>query len=191
MFFSGGRPRKGKDQRVQITLDFSEAVSGLEAEIPIGNRKVKVKIPAGVHTGSEVRFAGKGDEGPVVSGKQLPSGDLYVHIHINERSLPDFDIVGSDISTVIELPYPDLVLGTTVEVSVVDPNSKGGVGLAKLKIPDGTQSGQQFRMSGKGMPKPSGRGRGDAYVRVLVKVPKRVSGKEKELLKQLSDIQAQ
>ena len=172
-FFGGGFRRRGQDVRYQITIEFIDTVRGLEKEIEVGGKTLTIKIPAGVRTGSEIRFAGKGEEGPRgPQGEQFPPGDLYLHVHVSEQTLPDFEIHGADILIRHTITFPQAALGDTVRVPVVDPTTDTGVRSVKLKIPAGTQSGKQLRIRGKGMPRVRGRGRGDAYVKVLVDTPR-------------------
>ena len=187
-FFGGGLRRKGKDLRYSLKIEFADAVRGMESEISVDGRKIKVKIPPGVITGSEIRFSGKGGEGPVVQGKAAPAGDLYLHIHIDERTLPDFELIGSDVLIRKTITFPQAALGDNVEVSVVDSSSSRGFSKIKVKIPAGTQSGTQLRLKSKGMPLLRTKGFGDAYVKILVKVPEKLGRKEKELVQELDSL---
>lgn len=134
----------------------------------------RVKIPAGIDNGGTIRLSGKGES----AGAGGQTGDLYVVVHV----LPDrhFEREGNNVYTDLSISYPQAVLGDTVEIETLD-------GKKKLVIPPGTQSHQQIRLKGLGVPDVRGGGRGDHYVRVIVDIPKRVSRKGKKLLEELRD----
>lgn len=173
-----GQPRaaQGRDyeQEVQITLE--EAFSGTTRVLQKDGRRLEVKIPAGVKTGSKVRMRGEGGEGFGSGAK----GDLYLRV----RVLPHrtFERKGDDLYREVSVDLYTAVLGGEVKV----PTLTGGV---MLKIPPGTPSGKRFRLKGQGMPslKDTGK-RGDLYARVQVHVPKNLTAKEKELFQQLSEM---
>jgi len=139
-------------------------------------RSIKVKIPAGVKDGAKVRFKGKGEAGPPGG---LP-GDLYVKVNVRPHKY--FKRKGGNILLDLPLTFPEAAMGTTVEVPTVN-------GRVKLKIPAGTSDGRKFRLRGKGAPKARGKGRGDMIVTARVVVPKKLSKKEKELIKQLKGLE--
>ncbi|MCX8197047.1 MAG: molecular chaperone DnaJ [Candidatus Micrarchaeota archaeon] len=128
---------------------------------------VEVEIPPGVDTGSQLRLAGLGENGP--GG----SGDLYVFVHVKEH--PQFKRDGDDIYVDAEISFAQAALGAEIEVPTL-------FGKAKLKIPAGTQTHSLFRMKGMGMPNPHTKRKGDQYVRVIVKTPTNLSDKQKKLL---------
>lgn len=136
---------------------------------------IKAKIPAGIKNGGKVRFPGKGEAGPPGS---VP-GDLYVNVHVK----PHKYFKRKDGSILLDLPltFPEAAMGTTVEVPTIN-------GKVKLKIPAGTSDGRKFRLRGKGAPKPKGKGNGDMIVTARIVVPKKLSSKEKELVKQLKEM---
>jgi len=130
-----------------------------------------LEIPAGIHDGQTLRLAGRGE-----AGKQgASSGDLYVLIAV--RGDPRFEREGDDIRTVVTLSVLDAILGTQVSVPTV-------LGDVSLKIPDGTQPSQVFRLKGKGMPVLGSSKHGDHYVYVKVEIPEKLSRKEKEILEE-------
>lgn len=174
--FSSRRPRKGKNLYYEMHIDFKDAIFGVEREINVESGKVKVKIPAGMRDGMEIKFTGKGMPGP----QGAPSGDLFLTLRL--RNVPDFVIMGDDVLVSKEVKMVDAALGIVLEVPVVDTSVVGGVGRAKLKIPGGTQYGARFQIRGKGMPKIHGRGQGNVIVQILVKIPERLSRKQRELL---------
>ena len=135
------------------------------------NTKIELKIPAGAEEGTNLRVVGEGEAGE----KGARAGDLYVVIHVKEHEL--FEREGDDINIKVSVPFTIAALGGEIDV----PTLKGN---AKLKIPSGTQSNTVFRMKDKGIHHLHGHGIGDENVEVTVKVPERVSKKQKELLKE-------
>ncbi len=132
-------------------------------------RKLTVKVPAGVDDGSRIRIAGSG-EGGVRSG---PAGDLYVYLHIAPHSL--FRRNGSDTSVEVPISFPQAALGAEISV----PSLEGEL---TLTLPAGTQSGTVFRMRGHGMPSVRGASRGDHFVSVIVAVPTKLAKRQREML---------
>lgn len=141
--------------------------------IPRMNR-LEVKIPPGVRNGSRVRFAGKGEP-----GQGGPNGDLYLITSVKPHRL--FECRGDDLHVEVKVPLTVAVLGGEVQV----PTLKGKLA---LKIPAETQNGRTFRLAGQGMPHLGNSSRGDILARVNIVLPTRLSQKEKELFKQLSDL---
>jgi molecular chaperone DnaJ len=137
------------------------------------DRKLTVKIPAGIATGQRLRLHGEGEHG--MGGG--PPGDLYVVIGVQEH--PFFRRDGNDLVFEMPVSYPTLALGGEITVPTLD-------GTDKLKIPEGTAAGSTFRIRSKGMPDVSGRGRGDLYVNIQVDVPKKLNKDQKALLQQLA-----
>ncbi len=181
--FGGARkPKKGKNLYYELRVDFAEAISGVEKEVRIESGTAHINIPKGVRDGTELRFAGKGMPGP----NNVPNGDLFITIRV--ATPREFQRVGDNLGTSIEISFVTAILGGEVEVPVVSLESKNGVGTAKLKIPGGTQSGTQFRLGGKGMPRLQGSGRGDVVVRVLVAIPKKISKGQRKLLEEYHKI---
>jgi len=133
------------------------------------SRRLTVKIPPGVDTGSTLRLKGEGEAGP--SGG--PPGDLYVIIEVEQD--PVFKRVGDDIYVDVSVTFVQAALGAEISVPTLDET-------VKMKIPPGTQSGKLFRLKGKGIPHFQYRGRGDQYVRVNVEVPTNLTARERELL---------
>ncbi|HZS48941.1 MAG TPA: molecular chaperone DnaJ [Blastocatellia bacterium] len=137
------------------------------------SENVKVRIPAGVDTGSRVRVAGKGEAG-VLGGAP---GDLYIITNVTAHAF--FTRKGDNIYCTIPITVPEAALGAKIEVPTID-------GKAQLRIPPGTQSGQKFRMREKGAPSLRGNVRGDQYVEVKITLPKIVSEDTKEILRQFA-----
>jgi molecular chaperone DnaJ len=137
-------------------------------------KKLSVRIPAGIATGQRLRLSGEGEAGPGGG----PSGDLYVVIHVQEH--PFFQRDGNDLYCEIPLNFTTLALGGEVQIPTLD-------GKAPFTIPAGTQTGSTFRIRGQGMPDVSGRGRGDLLMTVKVSTPKKLSREQKKLLEQLAE----
>ena len=134
-------------------------------------RKISVRVPAGVDTGTRLRVSGEGESG-VFGG---PSGDLYVHISVKEHD--KFTRSGYDVYLLEELEFTQLVFGDEVNVPTVD-------GETGLQIPAGTQSGHIFKLKGHGITRLDGRGKGSQIVKVNVKVPTNLNAEQKKLLKE-------
>jgi len=179
----GRQPRKGRNLRYSLIIGFMDAIKGLTQEVALNGKKLKVKIPSGIRDGAEIKFSGEGEKGP----KGLPPGDLYLMIRI--RPHLDFTRIDDDIYILQEISFTKAALGDTIEVETVDPSTSSGQGAVKLKVPAGTRPGTQFRLRGKGVPRLNGRGRGDQYVRVQVKIPKKLSREQKRLLKEFQNLE--
>ena len=141
------------------------------------SKKLSVTIPKGVDDGTRIRLAGKGEAG----SRGGASGDLYLFINVNSHEL----FKRSEENLFFEFPVSiaDAALGTTIEIPTIDG------GKAKIKIPDGTQSGKQFRLRGKGMPYIRGSGNGDLYVQINTEVPISLNKEQKELLEKFRKIE--
>ena len=135
-------------------------------------RKLTLKVPAGIATGQQLRLHGEGEHG---SGGG-PPGDLFVVIRVAEHEF--FHREDDDLWCDLPVTYPTLVLGGQIPVPTLN-------GDETLTIPKGTQPGSRFRLRGKGMPQVSGRGRGDLYVNVTIEVPTRLSKQQQRLVEQL------
>lgn len=137
-------------------------------------QKINLNIPAGVETGSRLRVPGKGQDG--TNGG--PTGDLYVIIHVRAHKL--FKRLDDDIFCEIPVPFVTATLGGVVDVPTIH-------GIAKLKIPAGTESGKVFRLRGKGISNIHGHGKGDHHARVVIEVPRKLSGSQKKSLQEWAD----
>ena len=136
-------------------------------------RKLTVRVPAGIATGQRLRLTGEGEAGAPGGA----AGDLYVVIHVQEH--PFFQRDGNDLYCEIPLNFPTVALGGEIRIPTLE-------GEESLKIPEGTESGQPFRLRGRGMPDVTGRGRGDLFVTIKVITPKKLTREQKKLLEQLS-----
>lgn len=138
-------------------------------------RKIKVKIPAGVDTGSRLRVAHEGEAGE----RGGPAGDLYVYIFVKSHKL--FTREGNDVICEVPINIIQATLGDEIEVPTLD-------GRVKLRIPEGTQPGTTFRLKDKGIPHLRGHGRGDQHVKVKVIIPQKLNERQRELLLEFSRI---
>ncbi len=137
-------------------------------------RKLQIKIPGGVDTGSQLRISGEGEAGSAGG----PSGDLYVVVRVEEH--PFFQREGSALLCEVPIGFAQAALGASIEV----PTADGG--RTKVTVPEGTQSGTTFRVRGQGVPHLGGRGRGDLHVTVRVVVPTRLSAEQRKMIDQLA-----
>lgn len=137
--------------------------------VEIDKTQVKVKIPAGINSGSKLRFQGLGEAGP--NGGE--SGDLYIVVFVKEHKL--FTRDGSDLIVHQPLSFTLAALGGETQISTLQ-------GDANLKIPAGTQPGTIFKMRGYGMPQMNARGAGDLLVQVSIEVPKKLTKDQREKL---------
>ncbi len=136
--------------------------------------QIKVKIPAGIASGQNLKLSGKGEAGRKGGG----SGDLYINILVKPSSR--FHREGDDLHTTKTISLTQASLGDKIDITTMD-------GEVKLKIPAGTPSGKRFIVRGKGMPKLHGRGQGSLYVEVDVKIPEKLSSEQKKLLEKLKE----
>src|ERR1700742_882522 len=136
--------------------------------------KILVKVPAGVENETRIRYSGEGDAGKWGG----PSGDLYVVLEVRAHKF--FERDGDDLHCVMPISFPQAALGTELEIETLH-------GPEMLKVPEGTQSGKEFRLRGKGVPHLNSRGQGDLIVEVRVQTPGKLSKQQKELLKQLDE----
>ena len=163
-FFGGQSPfgRSARLPRYVINLDFMEAVHGVQKEVEVEGKRQKIKIPPGVDDGSEIRFS-----------------NFIIVCQVAGSS--KFRRRGYDIVTEKEISFAQAALGTILEIETVD-------GPVKIRIPTGTQPGTQIRLRGKGVRHVTGRGQGDHYVIIRVKVPSKLSREQKRLLDELESL---
>lgn len=185
-FGRGGFPgqqataERGSDVEADIMVTLEEALHGSKRTVSLrrsSSSKLEsytVKIPRGVHEGQRIRLAGHGEAG--ARGGQ--SGDLFLRVRIARH--PDFSVEGSDLLYEVELDLWQGVLGADLEVPTLE-------GKARMKIPAGTQAGQRFRLRERGLPNASG-ARGDLYVVTELRVPKKLTDRERELWTQLAEL---
>jgi molecular chaperone DnaJ len=136
--------------------------------------EITVNIPAGVEDGTRIRYQGEGDGGRFGG----PAGDLYIMLRVKDHKF--FERDGNDLHCVIPISFPQAALGAEITVPTLD-------GETKLKIPEGTQSGQEFRVRGKGVPYLNEYGRGDLIAQIMVRTPTKLTKAQKELLRELGE----
>jgi len=182
-FFNGfggqGGAVKGQDLIYELSVSLEDIVQTNQKTIAYNlgghHKQIKVKIPAGIADGKKLRLAGKGQPGPEGS----PPGDLYIRVKVSAH--PVFSREGDDLYLSRDIKFSDAVMGANIVVPTVDGKR------LNLKIPAGSQSGSKLRLKGYGMPKMNGRGRGDAYVKLSIAVPKKLNKKQRELVEGLRD----
>jgi molecular chaperone DnaJ len=135
---------------------------------------LQVDVPAGIKSGQSLRMDGEGAPGE----NGGPNGDLLIEVRVEDH--PDFERDGDDLKHHHAISFPQAVFGATVEVPTV-------TGTVEMDVPDGTQSGETFRLRGKGMPRLRGRGHGDLYVSVQVVTPENLNREQKEALEAFAE----
>ncbi len=138
------------------------------------HKTLSVKIPAGVDTGDRIRLSGEGEPG----SQGAPSGDLYVEVQVKQHEV--FTRDGNHLYCDVPISFATATLGGELEVPTLN-------GAARLKIPEGTQTGQQFRLRGKGVKSVRSGTTGDLFCRVIIETPVKLSKKQKELLQQFDE----
>ena len=138
-------------------------------------RKITVKIPAGIATGQQLRLQGEGESGTAGG----PAGSLFVVIHVQEHEY--FRRDGVNLFCEVPVNFTTVALGGEIQVPTLD-------GQESVKVPEGTQTGTTMRLRGKGMPDVNGRGRGDLFATVQVQTPKKLNKEQRKLLEQLSEV---
>lgn len=159
-FFGGANPFGSRSRRpvYSLNISFMDAAKGAEKEVLINGKKQNIKIPAGVDSGSRIRFE---------------AYDVVVDVVPDKR----FHREGADIITEEHLPLTKAVLGTELSIETID-------GPVTIRIPEGTQPDALIRLSGRGVPYLRRRGRGDHYIRIKLTVPKSITRRQKELLEE-------
>jgi molecular chaperone DnaJ len=135
--------------------------------------KLLVKVPAGVEQDTRIRYSGEGEAGRYGG----PSGDLYVVLQVKKHKF--FERDGDDLHCVMPISFPQAALGTELEIETLE-------GFETIKVPEGVQSGREFRLRGKGVPHLNERGKGDLIVEVRVATPTKLTKEQRELIRQLS-----
>jgi DnaJ-class molecular chaperone len=162
-FFGGASPfrQTAAKPRYGLTIDFREAIRGAEKTVQIDGKKHKIKIPAGADDGTRIRFK-----------------DFDVTIDVKPH--PTFKRDAYDIFINHEIPLTTAALGGETKVQTLD-------GELKLKIREGTQPGAMIRLRGEGIPRLHGRGRGDQYIHLIIKIPEKLTSEQKKLLRKLQE----
>ena len=136
----------------------------------------EVSIPAGVDEGTRLRLGGEGEPSPGGG----PPGDCYCFISVKDH--PFFQREGAHLVCQVPISYTQAALGASIEVPTLE-------GREELAIPAGTQPGEIFRLRGRGMPSPGRRGKGDLVVQVNLEVPKSLTDRQEELLRELAEVE--
>lgn len=178
-----GFAQRGQDVAGDLAVSLDEVQNGAVRSVSLRStdpqtgedetQTFKVRIPAGVQDGQRIRVGGKGGAG---SGGAA-AGDLILTVRYSAH--PDFRAEGADLHSDVELAPWEAVLGTTVAVPTLDSS-------VTLKIPAGTNNGQQLRVRGRGLPKGASADKGDLYVTLVVKLPAELSPEERTLWEQLA-----
>lgn len=173
--------RRGQDLEQAADISLEEAYHGttrlIEVEgTGVGRRRLEVRVPAGVKTGSRVRVAGEGQSG-IAGGAR---GDLFLIVNVlpNDR----FERQGDDLYFDVSVPLYDAILGGKINIPLISGRQ------IELRIPAGTSNGQLIRLGGQGMPRLNQSGQGDGYGRVSVVLPVDLSAREIELFSTLREL---
>lgn len=169
-FFSVERTCPGCQGRGQIIADPCSNCGGNGRVSQ--ERTLSVNIPAGIEDGTRIRLAGEGEAGT----RGSPTGDLYIFISIKPHEF--FQREGADIFCRVPISMTTAALGGQFEVATVNGAK------TRVKIPEGTQAGKQFRLKGKGMPVLRSSQHGDMYIQVLIETPQNLSRRQRELLEE-------
>ncbi len=162
-FFGGGFSRGPRRPVYSVRITFMEAAHGVTKKVSIDGKNETIKIPAGVDGGSRIRFE---------------KYDIVTEVEPSKV----FERQGYDIITQVNISFTQAALGAEVSVETID-------GDVKIKVPSGTQPGTILRLGGRGIKHVRGSGRGDQYVKIQVVVPKNLSSKQKDLLKEFDEPQ--
>lgn len=139
------------------------------------DRALSVNIPAGVETGTRIRLSGEGEAGL----RGGPAGDLYIFVEVQEHPL--FQRDGMDLFCRVPVSMVSAALGGEIEVPSIDG------GRSRVRVPQGSQSGRQMRLRGKGMPALRGPGIGEMYIELMVETPVNLTGDQEDLLRQFEE----
>jgi molecular chaperone DnaJ len=169
-FFSIERTCPTCGGRGEVIDDPCKSCSG--AGRVMRERTLSVNVPAGVEDGTRIRLAGEGESGQ----RGAPAGDLYIFLGVQPHGFYTRD--GADLFCRVPISMVSAALGTEIKVPTLDGKE------AAVKVPEGTQSGKQFRVRGKGMPVLRSRDVGDLYVQAVVETPQNLTRRQRELLQE-------
>ena len=192
-FFGGGArrrrgPRRGADLQMHVRLSFEEAVFGAKkdlhlryqvlnqqsGQIEIKERDVEVDTPPGIDTGMNLRLSGQGAEGD----PGAPRGNLLVQVLVEEDDY--FHREGSDVHTEVNVSISQAILGGTVDVRTLN-------GEVEMKVPKGCQPDTKLMLRGKGIQKMHGAGKGNHFVHLKIEIPKEITKRQEELLREFDE----
>jgi curved DNA-binding protein len=170
---------KGSDLEYELPLTLEEVAAGTQKIVSFQHKgrseKITVKIPKGMISGKKVRIAGKGEPNPYGGS----AGDLYIKSKVLGH--PVYDVQAQDLYINRDIKLSEAILGTNISVPTLSGKE------LKLRIPAGTKHKTKMRLSGHGLPHMHGKGQGDLYVRIDIKMPKRLTKKQKSLIEQLAE----
>ena len=164
-------PARGRDIRMNLNIAFADAVLGGKKEVNVQGKRINLTVPPGIQDGQTLRISGQGEG--LNTGS---SGDLLVTVSV--QSHPTLTREGADLLTDVKISMTTAALGGSVRVQTLTDE-------VDLRIPAGAQPGQQLRLRGHGAPNASGR-KGDLRVRLVIEIPKSLSRKQRNLLKELA-----
>ncbi len=172
------RAKKGSDLLYELPITLNDVATGAEKVVSYvrGGRteRISVKIPPGIPSGKKLKIPGKGED-----GRGLQPGNLYVQVKVLEHPL--FKREGDHLYIKKEVKLTEAILGTTVEV----PTLQGKT--LSVRIPTGVQSHAKMRVKGQGLPNFAGGDKGDLFVEIIVKIPKQLTQKQKDLVNGLAE----
>lgn len=176
-FGGGGNVRyKGQDLKAELNLDLKDIYKSQKQTLTLNGKSIRLTIPAGVEHGQTIKISGHGGAGR----NGGPNGDLYITFSVTNNTR--FKREGNNLSTTVDLDLYTAVLGGEVTVETFD-------GKVKMKVPPETQNGTKIKLKGKGFPVYKQEGQfGDLYITYHVKIPTKLSEKEKELFKELAKL---
>ena len=196
-----GAGRRGDDLHVAVSLSLADAARGVTLPVELSRfspceacggdgceecrgrgvrlatERASIPVPAGVDTGAEIRVTGQGHAGPFAG----PRGDLIVSTRVEDH--PFFVRKGDNLHCDVPITLAEAILGARIQVPALD-------GDAVLVVPPGTQSGQSFRLRGRGVPHMFGAGAGDLYVTAQVEIPKGLDARTQEMVRELGRVLA-
>jgi curved DNA-binding protein len=163
----------------ELPLTLQEVANGTSKTVSFQHQgrteKISVKIPKGMISGKKLRIAGKGESSPFGG----PSGDLFIQAKVLKN--PIYEVEGYDLYIDKEIKLSEAILGSNISVPSISSSE------LSLKVPPGTKHKTKMRLSGHGLPRMHDKGRGDLYVRIQVNIPKKLTQKQKKLIKQLAE----
>jgi curved DNA-binding protein len=161
-FFGGGFSRAARRPRYSLRIEFLEAIKGVEKQVEIDGQKKTIKVPAGADNGTRIRFE-----------------DFDITLDVGTH--PHFRRDGYDLFLDTEIPFTTAALGGTIKVETIDNT-------LNLKVRAGTPSHTLIRLRSEGVPHIRGAGKGDLYVRLIIKVPEKLTKEQKKLLEELARV---
>ncbi len=171
--------QKGSDLVYELPLTLQEVAAGTSKTVSLQHQgrteKISVKIPKGMISGKKLRIAGKGEQG-IYGG---PSGDLYIQAKVLPS--PVYEVEGYDLYIKREIKLSEALLGSNVSVPTLSGKD------LSLKIPSGTKHKTKMRLPGHGLPRMHGKGQGDLYVRIYIRMPRKLTKEQKKLIEKLAD----